>query len=103
MVRGTTTEDDGRARGGEAARMAEELAARESSGGAAARKNYGGVATRESCGGARDGCGGARDSCSSTRGSCGGGEGAAALENLVRRRLGFGARRIEKKTATDVR
>jgi hypothetical protein len=97
MVRGTTTEDDGRARGGEATRMAEELATRESSGGAAARKNYGGVATRESCGGARDGCGGAWDSCGSTRGSCGGGEGAAALENLVRRRLGFRARWIEKK------
>jgi hypothetical protein len=61
------------------ARTAEELVARESSGGAAMQK---------SCGGARDGCGGR--------------EGTVVLENSASRRLGFGARRIEKKMVTDV-
>jgi hypothetical protein len=89
-----TAGDDGRAWGGEAARTTEELATQESSGDAAVWK---------SCGGARDGCGGARDGCGDARGSCGGGEGVAALENSASRWLGFGVRRIETKTATDVR
>jgi hypothetical protein len=99
-VGGTTAaaEDDGRARGGEAARTA--------GGGAAAWKDYGGAAARKSCGGVRDGCGGARDSWEARlrgretvrRHGCGGGEGAAVLEKPARVRV----RRMEKKTTTDV-
>jgi hypothetical protein len=82
---------------------AEELATRESSGGAVAQKSCGGA--RNGCGGVRDGCGGARDSeearlrwrKTARRRSCGGGEGTAVLEKLARRWLGFGFSGLKRK------